>query len=115
MAHRGVEASDPRNIGVLALLAPADLSDAAVVRERLTRMLRGASAAKIEETVPKVLGAKGAPPPVSQSVLSVADPYFGLNTHRISSAGCGRSMTPCRSDAGGSSTAIPAWCTRAPA
>jgi hypothetical protein len=81
MAHRGVEATDPRNTGVLALLAPADLSDAAVVRERLTRMLRGASAAKIEESVAKVLGAKGAPPPVSQSLQSVADPQFGLNTH----------------------------------
>lgn len=81
MTHRGLEASDPRNTGLLALLAPLDLSDEVVVSERLTRMLRGASSGKIEEAVAKVLGPRGAPPPVSQSLQSVADPYFGLNTH----------------------------------
>ncbi|HEU5274952.1 MAG TPA: hypothetical protein VFU97_14920 [Xanthobacteraceae bacterium] len=34
---------------MLALLAPSDYGNPAVVREQLTRMLRGASAAKLEE------------------------------------------------------------------
>ncbi len=81
MAHCGVAVNDDRNAGVLAFLTPLDYSDEAVVRDRLTRSLRRASSAKIEETVARIMAAKSPPKPVSQALETVADPLYGLGTH----------------------------------
>ncbi len=81
MAHCGVAVNDVRNAAVLAFLTPLDYSDEAVVRARLTRSLRHASAAKIEETVAKIMAATSPPKPISQALETVADRRYGLGTH----------------------------------
>jgi hypothetical protein len=81
VAHRGVAVDDPRNAAVLAFLTPLDYSDEAVVRERLRCTLRGASPAKIDETVARIMRAPNPPVPVSQPLEAVADPLYGLGTH----------------------------------
>jgi hypothetical protein len=81
VAHRGVAVDDPRNAAVLAFLTPLDYSDKRVVRERLSRTLRRASPAKIDETVASIMQVRSPPIPVSQPLEAVADPRYGLGTH----------------------------------
>src|SRR5690242_13496879 len=81
VTHRGVAVDDPRNAAVLAFLTPLDYSDEAVVRERLSRTLRRASPAKIDETVAKIMLVRSPPVAVSQPLEAVADPRHGLGTH----------------------------------
>jgi len=81
VTHRGVAVGDPRNAAVLAFLTPLDYSDERVVRERLSRTLRRASPAKIDETVAKIMLVRSPPVPVSQPLEAVADPRHGLGTH----------------------------------
>src|SRR5262249_18614743 len=81
VTHRGVAVGDPRNAAVLPFLPPLDYSDERVVRERLSRTLRRASPAKIDETVAKIMLVRSPPVPVSQPLEAVADPRHGLGTH----------------------------------
>ena len=81
VTHRGVAVDDARNSAVLAFLTPLDHSDPVVVRDRLSHTLRGASAAKIDEAVARIMSLRNPPIPMSQPLEAVADPLYGLGTH----------------------------------
>ena len=77
----GVALDDARNAAVLSFLAPFDFSSEAAVRARLACTLPGASAAKIDEVVARIMSRPNPPTPVSQSLHEIADPLYGLGTH----------------------------------
>ncbi len=83
--HRGVAEQDLRNSGPIAFFKPIAVT-AESARERLKRNLPKSSPADIERRVQQVMtriaaGPVKPPPPLSQSLAEVDDPYYGLGTH----------------------------------
>src|SRR5690242_2412503 len=83
--HRGVAEHDPRNRKPIDFFAPRKVT-AESVRKRLSRNLPRSSPDEIEKRVRQVMAriAEGPikpPPPLSQDVAEVSNPYYGLGTH----------------------------------
>ena len=85
VSHRGVNEADPRNRGVIEHFRPPDVTQD-YLRARFADTIPNATPAKIEALVVKVVTAIASkphrpPPPLSQSLDQVADPFYGLGTH----------------------------------
>lgn len=83
--HRGVAADDPRNRGPIAYFEPKPVT-AASIRATFAALSPRESAAAMEARVARILADIESrpvkpPPPLSQSLDQVADPYYGLGTH----------------------------------
>jgi hypothetical protein len=83
--HRGVAADDPRNAGIIAFFRPPEVTTA-YVHQRLATAYRGKPAAFIADKVAEMMAkiAQGRirpPPPLSQPVSTVAEPFYELGTH----------------------------------
>ena len=83
--HRGIAEEDPRNHGLIEHFRPPAVTED-YVRARFTRSMRHKSPAQIEALVAKFMADIAAktprpPPPLSQSLEQVADPFTGLDTH----------------------------------
>ena len=83
--HRGVNAQDPRNHGVIEHFRPPQITPD-YVRARFAPLYEDDTPAQLEARVAAFLAdldAKPRPPPapLSQPVDQVGDPYFGLGTH----------------------------------
>ncbi len=83
--HRGVAAEDPRNAGAIVYFRPKP-----VTPERIREQIGWAWRDKAEEDIAARVGKIMAdiagrpvrpPPPLSQPLSAVADPWFGLGTH----------------------------------
>ncbi len=84
-SHRGVAENDPRNRDVIACFKPKPFTVEAA-RALLARTRPHASDAELEDRVRELMlrmaeGPIKPPPPLSQSLEQVADPYYGLGTH----------------------------------
>lgn len=85
LPHIGIEADDPRNLGVIEHFRPPEVT-ADYIRERLGAAMRNASPAQLEARVAEVLAKIAAtphrpPPPLSQPLEAAPHPLYGLGTH----------------------------------
>jgi hypothetical protein len=83
--HRGVNADDARNQGVIEHFRPPEVT-ADHVRERLGAVMRNASPevvdARVAEVMAKIAATPHRPgPPLSQPLEAAPDPLYGLGTH----------------------------------
>ena len=82
--HVGVAEHDPRNRGPIEYFRPKPVT-AETTRALFTRVMPKASAEDIETRVARVIDDIAhrpvKPPPLSQSLDQVAEPYYGLGTH----------------------------------
>ncbi|MBS0410893.1 MAG: hypothetical protein JSR86_13335 [Proteobacteria bacterium] len=81
-AHRGLAEDDPRNRGPIDHFRPLELTEAHV-RRRLERAFRHDGPDQIEARVQRFLAEMAAhppapPPPLSQPLEAVADPWMGM-------------------------------------
>jgi hypothetical protein len=81
---RGVAQDDPRNRGVIEFFSPKDVT-ADTAREALRRASPRASADEIERRVQELVARIAAtpvapPPPLSQALTQIPDPYHRLGT-----------------------------------
>ena len=84
-SHRGVALDDPRNRGPIAFFRPPDVTED-YLRRRFARVFRRESPAQIDARVNRFfsdLAAKAPkpPPPLSQSIEQVKNPFFELGVH----------------------------------
>jgi len=81
----GVNAADPRNAGPIAHFRPKEVtaeSAAASLRAANPRLSEADIAARVARLMAKIAsGQFRPPPPISQSLADVADPWHGLGTH----------------------------------
>lgn len=84
-AHRGVAADDPRNAGAIAFFRPKPVTPERI-RAQLGWLWRDKTEDDIAARVAKIMADIASrkvrsPPPLSQPLSAVADPWNGLGTH----------------------------------
>jgi hypothetical protein len=83
--HRGIAEDDPRNAGPIAFFRPAEVTETHV-HAQLSQAHRGEPAAEIGERVSEFMAKLRAspprpPPPLSQPLQDIANPFLQLSTH----------------------------------